>query len=196
MILAKSEPESPHAKNRLGKLSEASSFTTFSTYWRRKMTLRDIVSSGLLQSIGIVGLLLANKAAQAESAPVRDREADPQERLRDRHGVKLIAREEEGGGINAIPAGTYGWTYAPATEAPLFASRGYQSFEMHKASDGSVYVIGYIAKSDAGAREVKLYPEPYEADTELVALRLDRIYFSKRQPAGERGNWLPLSLTE
>ncbi len=56
-----------------------------------------------------------------------------QETLRQTHKVRLVTAAEEGGGVNALPAGVYGFTYSPAlVNAPLFTTRRYRSYETHK----------------------------------------------------------------
>ena len=55
-----------------------------------------------------------------------------QEALRGANKVRLVTEAEEGTGVNALPAGVYGFTYSPGpASAPLFAVRRYRSFEIH-----------------------------------------------------------------
>ena len=77
------------------------------------------------------------------------------EDLRRDHRVRLVTTEEEGCALDRLPAGTYGWTYAPASESPLFSKQGFQSFEMHRAQDGTGYLVGYVTDSDAIALSSK-----------------------------------------
>jgi hypothetical protein len=172
------------------------------------MTLRDILSSGLvLQSIGIVGLpLVSQKAAPAEPVSARPPKTQTQDdprrdRFREQHAVRVIDSKDEGLGMAHVSPGTYGFTYAPTAEAPLFAKRAYQGWEVHKAPDGTVHLIGFVSKPDGALIEagkakadVKLYPEPYGDATEIVSLPVERIR-AKRQPGREDGNVLMVAVT-
>jgi hypothetical protein len=163
------------------------------------MTLGDMLSAGLvLQSIGIVGLLVQkNEATPTEPAPAQTSGLTPVEELRRQHQTSIIQRQHEGCGISEVPNGTYGFTYAPATSSPLFSNRPYQSFEMHKAADGRSYLLGYVTAVEAEAIrgsatvEVKLFPDAYEASTELVCLPLARLQRKTNNPNHEQGNWIP-----
>jgi hypothetical protein len=67
-----------------------------------------------------------------------------QEALRIAHQVRLVASQEEGTGVSALPGGVYGFTYSPGLpSAPLFAVRRYRCYETHKLPSGDVYVIGF-----------------------------------------------------
>src|SRR5688500_9949663 len=80
-------------------------------------------------------------------------DAAGQEALRASHRVRIVNTEEEGAGVNALPAGVYGYSYSPGLpNAPLFATRRYRSFEIHKAPGGEVFVIGFATA--AAAREL------------------------------------------
>src|ERR1044071_9160114 len=72
-----------------------------------------------------------------------------QEALRAAHRVRLVTPAEEGTGVNALPAGVYGFTYSPALpNAPLFAERRYRSYETHK-TNGDTFVVGFATADDA-----------------------------------------------
>lgn len=103
------------------------------------------------------------------------------ERLRREHSVRLINRDEDGNSFHWLPAGVYGFTYAPATETPLFGARSYHSFEVHKLADGSGILLGCCSKADAekiaAARagstqpfEVMFYPDPFGEAAEPAAV--------------------------
>lgn len=163
------------------------------------MTLGDMLSTGLvLQSIGIVGLLVQkNEATPTEPAPAQNSGLTPVEASRRQHQTSIIQRQHEGCGIHVVPNGTYGFTYAPATSSPLFANKPYQSFEMHKATDGRSYLLGYLTPAEAEAIrgsetvEVKLFPDVYESATEFVCLPLARLQRKTNNPNHEQGNWVP-----
>ncbi len=173
------------------------------------MTLAEILTSGLfLQSIGIVGLIFTKKAAPAPAEPALSSAAEQKlpehssrEEFRNRHGVRLIDKQDEGLGIHRVPAGTYGWTCAPLTESPLFAAPVFHSFEIHKAADGSEYVLGFVTRAEAAAvnsgaagLEIKLFPEPSGDATELICLPVDRAHGKARQPSRSGGNWIGVIL--
>jgi hypothetical protein len=83
------------------------------------MTLRDILSIGMLpQSIGIVGVLVTSKPAQAEPAPISSGQ-----RAEDKRG----------------------FTIAPAASDPIFPQRVFQRFEMHRAADSWKFPLDFGA---------------------------------------------------
>jgi hypothetical protein len=106
-----------------------------------------------------------------------------QEALRIAHGVRLVTAAEEGTGVDALPAGVYGFTYSPALpNAPLFAARRFRSYETHKLAAGDVYVVGFVPPGvarhvDAGDAEqtMVIQPEPDEQATALVCIPYARI---------------------
>jgi hypothetical protein len=106
-----------------------------------------------------------------------------QETLRTVHQVRIVRPDEEGTGVNALPAGTYGFTYSPGLpNAPLFAVRRYRSFEIHKLPSGEVFVVGFVAPdaathmtSPTGDVTVQLQPEPDESANTFVAVPYSRI---------------------
>jgi hypothetical protein len=106
-----------------------------------------------------------------------------QEALRQSNQVRIVATEEEGSGVNVLPAGVYGFTYSPALpNAPLFATRRYRSYETHKLASGEIFVIGFATEDVArqlaeGSEEttVVIQPEPDDAAQTLVAIPYSRI---------------------
>ena len=111
------------------------------------------------------------------------RSTSDQEALRQTHQVRLVSGDEEGTGVNALPAGVYGFTYSPGlTSAPLFAIRRYRSYETHKLPSGDIYVIGFATADAARALStateemtVQIHPQPeHEYDT-LVTIPYSRI---------------------
>ena len=118
-----------------------------------------------------------------------------QESLRAVHQVRLVTGAEEGTGVNALPAGVYGFTYSPALpNAPLFGVRRYRSFETHKLAGGEVCVIGFATPDDAARlaahAEATITIQP-EADSEahlLVMVPYSRIRRHRQYAApNERG---------
>ena len=105
------------------------------------------------------------------------------ESLRHEHQVRLVAKSEEGSGVNSLPHGVYGYTYSPALpNAPLFADRRYRSYETHKIVSGEVYVIGYATPQDAERIDtatetatVRIQPQPEGSCVTLVKIPYSRI---------------------
>lgn len=106
-----------------------------------------------------------------------------QEALRTAHQVRLVASQEEGTSVSALPGGVYGFTYSPGLPgAPLFAVRRYRSYETHKLPSSDVFVIGFAKKDVARALStaseemtLQIHPQP-EGDFEtLVTIPYSRI---------------------
>ena len=106
-----------------------------------------------------------------------------QEALRAEHQVRLVEGPEEGSGVNALPAGIYGFTYSPGLpNAPLFATRRYRSYETHKLPNGEVFLIGFVSADTARQFDsaltdlnIQLQPEPDQDATTLVKVAYARI---------------------
>jgi hypothetical protein len=128
------------------------------------------------------------------------RDIDPmdqqqREQLRSEYKLRPLRNEEEGTGLNKLPNGVYGFTYAPATETPLFVRKSYHSFEVHKTSDGGAYIVAFVNAADAERireREedidVTVYPDPYEDATTMVTISFDRVLTSLYKPVRYEGN--------
>jgi hypothetical protein len=106
-----------------------------------------------------------------------------QEQIRAAHGVRLVTKDEEGTGVNALPAGVYGYTYSPGLpSAPLFAVRRYRSYETHKLTNGEILVIAYadvvtaaqVASSSTDV-SVVVHPEARADADVLVQIPYSRI---------------------
>ena len=106
-----------------------------------------------------------------------------QESLRASHGVRVVSEGEEGSGVNTLSNGVYGFTYSPGLpNTPLFATRRYRSYEIHKTADGEVYVIGFITPDAAQALAssladvtIQLQPEPDDEASTLAKVPYSRI---------------------
>lgn len=117
------------------------------------------------------------------------------EALRARHGVRAITSDEEGHDVKHLPAGTYGFTAAPAApESPLFIHPIVRCTEVHKTVDGEVYLIGYVEpveaqKIESGSEPVhaNLYPDPRDKATAMIALPMSRID-RRHPPTRQDGN--------
>ena len=106
-----------------------------------------------------------------------------QEQIRTGHGVRLVTADEEGTGVNALPAGVYGYTYSPGLpNAPIWAVRRYRSYETHKLANGEIFVIAYTDVSTAAQIEsasadisVVVNPEAGSDTNVLVQIPYSRI---------------------
>jgi hypothetical protein len=165
----------------------------------------------LLPAIGVMGSIFSrSKAAQStrrakESTELTKPDPEPTsypdiERLRASHRVALIAEKDEGINVDHLPEGVFGFSCAPHQESPLFRSRLFQSFEVHKLAGGDVVFVGFATALDAaalaspGARsEISLYPEPWRDAVKAVAVPRSRVARAKG-PARESGNALRLEL--
>src|SRR5687768_12565018 len=113
-----------------------------------------------------------------------DNTATPdQELLRVAHQVRLVSEPEEGNGVNALPGGTYGFTYSPGLpNAPLFAIRRYRSYETHKLPSGDIYIIGFATAEAArqvstatAVMSLQIHAQPDGEYDTLVTIPYSRI---------------------
>ena len=128
-------------------------------------------------------------------------EQQQREQLRSERNLRPVRKDEEGFGVDKLPAGVYGFTYAPATETPLFERHSYHSFEVHKVSDGSAYIVAFVTAEDEErirARnneiEVTIYPDPFESATIMVCIPFERVLSNLYKPVRRDGNAVPLTL--
>lgn len=140
-----------------------------------------------------------------QTKPMRESErlarSPEREALRAQHGVRLVTDEEEGTGIDKLPNGVYGFTYAPMQwDAPLFRTRTHQGFEIHKLPDGTELLIGYLSSEEADqmatATEpitIHLFADPGERADKLVCIPLERVVRHK-QHSERTGSGLELEL--
>jgi hypothetical protein len=123
------------------------------------------------------------------------------EQLRTQHGVRPLQPEQEGSGISRLPAGLYGFAYAPGQpETPIFSKKNYHSFEVHKAADGTEYLIGFVTPEEASdlaavkeGAAIRLFPDPWEQSQTLASVPVSRIAPPKRMPR-EDGNPFPFTI--
>ncbi len=126
----------------------------------------------------------------AESAPLTI------EDIRALHQVRPLERNEEGRAARDLPAGVYGYAYAPGLdEVPIFAPKKYHSFEVHKAADGAEYLIGFVTPAEARELElltegvpIRLFPDPWQSSQYLVSVPVSRMQTRNRVPPREDGN--------
>ena len=124
-----------------------------------------------------------------------------QETLRAVHQVRLVTQDEEGTGVNALPTGTYGFTYSPGlSNAPLFAIRRYRSFETHKLASGDIFIVGFVTRESSAALSstltdvaIQLQPEPEGPADVLVTIPYSRIR-QHRQYAAPNQHGFPLTV--
>ncbi|MBY0373715.1 MAG: hypothetical protein K2Q23_06950 [Bryobacteraceae bacterium] len=126
--------------------------------------------------------------------------AATREELRAQAGVQIVKPENEGFALVKQPNSTYGFSYAPMNECPVYQKQTFQVFEVHKRADGSRWVLGYVSPEDDetlnSGREpvdITLYPEPHETAQKLVAVDMARSM--KAKPASRiDGNFIKLTL--
>ncbi len=135
------------------------------------------------------------------STPQAPASSEAIEQLRIRHGVRPLQPAEEGTAAARLPAGVYGFAYAPGQpETPLFAKKNFHCFEVHRAEDGTECVIGFVTPKEAedlaGRTEgaaIRLFPDPWEHSRTLVSVRMPEIQPPKRMPR-EDGNPFPFTI--
>lgn len=166
----------------------------------------------LLPAIGVMGFIFSrSKAAQATGptqGPTDTTKHDPApdvhpeiETLRARHRVAEIAAKDEGAGVDHLPDGVFGFSYAPQQESPLFRKKMFQSFEVHRVAGGEVFFIGFASERDAaslrgaGAQsEISIHPEPWRDAVKVVAVPRSRVTRAKG-PLRDSGNAIKLELS-
>ena len=110
-----------------------------------------------------------------------------QDALRSTNQVRLVTDAEEGTGVNALPAGVYGFTYSPGLpSAPLFAVRRYRTYEIHKLATETV-IVGFATADDVGRLEssleeitIRIQPQPEDGRETLVQIPYSRITHHKQ----------------
>lgn len=124
------------------------------------------------------------------------------EDFRAEHRVRLVSNQEEGRGFERLPSGVYGFTYAPATETPLFSRGGYGAYEVHKLADGAGRMIVYCSPATAAALaarpemlQVDVYPDAHGDATVLVALPMEWITSSVHKVVRREGNPVTLKVS-
>ena len=103
--------------------------------------------------------------------------------LRREHDVTLVSPAQEGFAAANLPDGVYGFTSSPALESPLFATRHYRNFEIHRMANGVTAMIGFVTPAEArqlaevqhDAITVMLHPDAEGDATSIVSLPYDRV---------------------
>ena len=129
------------------------------------------------------------------SEAVKAKVAQARQALRSQNGVQLVQGEAEGDILKYARGGIYGFTYAPQTlDCGLFAKNPYLSFEMHKKSDNSIFLIVVVTpemkqkiEGASGPVEILFYPDAYATASELVALPYGKLQHLKA-PNRDEGN--------
>ena len=122
------------------------------------------------------------------------------DQLRIKHGLRALTPGEEGTAAAKQANGVYGYTYSPAEAVPLFTQKTWHSFEVHKHSDGSTHLLGFVTAKEAetvrsgAAGEILLFPDPWEDSNELVSVPFSRAVPNKKGPSREGGNGLKVAL--
>src|SRR6185436_27843 len=122
-------------------------------------------------------------------APSSEAEESQREALRTLHQVRPLTTEEEGTGVDRLPRGVWGYTHSPAVEnAPLFSRKLFYNFEVHKASDGEVYLIGFlrpdvavIVETNPAPLDIRLFPVPQDDAVTPVSILASRLVRNKEQ---------------
>lgn len=104
------------------------------------------------------------------------------ETLRREHGVALVTPAQEGMAAADLPPGVFGFTGSPALASPLFATRRYRNFEVHRLATGPA-VVGFVTAADAarlaaGGQEsvtVRVYPDAEDEAATIVSIPYARI---------------------
>ena len=104
------------------------------------------------------------------------------EALRREHDVRVVAPEQEGLAAQDLPAGVFGFTGSAALASPLFASRRYRNFEVHRIAGGPA-VIGFVTSADAAKlttrsehpATIRVFPDAELDATTIVSIPYDRI---------------------
>ena len=106
------------------------------------------------------------------------------EALRREHGVRLVTANEQGIAAEQLPDGVYGFTSSPALASPLFATRQYRNFEIHRLPNGGTSVVGFLTPADAAALtrasspapvSITVHPDMEGDATVILSLPYDRI---------------------
>ena len=121
-----------------------------------------------------------------------------QVQLRAAHGVRLVNDSEEGTGVDALPGGVYGYTYSPGLpNAPIFATRRYRSYEVHKLAGGETLVVAYadaatVQQIDSASEDVTIRVQAEEAPdaTVLVTVPYSRIRRHRQHAAPNQDGFL------
>lgn len=126
-----------------------------------------------------------SRVVYSESTVTKEQEA-----LRNTRGLRVVSSVEEGTGVDALPAGVFGFTYSPGLlNAPLFAIRRFRSYETHKTSDGT-FIVGFATPDTAATIEatasptsITIMPEPEPGADVLVNIPYSRIQHHRQYAA-------------
>ena len=105
------------------------------------------------------------------------------EEVRSRNKAELVSGVHEGSPVNTIPAGFYGFTFAPASfEGPLFSRNSFLSYEVHQTAAGPM-ILGF-ADPDSASKltdggEIDLWPVAKDKATKLVEVPHSRVSSAK-----------------
>ncbi|HWP99428.1 MAG TPA: hypothetical protein VNK92_03055 [Vicinamibacterales bacterium] len=117
------------------------------------------------------------------------------EALRAAHQVRPLTKEEEGTGIDRLPAGVFGFTHALGVDdAPLFARHLSLSFEVHRL-EGRALLVAFAGRDDAERIRISretfhatVYPAMHDGAPELVTIDWARLHLVRRSAVPrERG---------
>ncbi len=118
--------------------------------------------------------------ALMQAAEQRDPVELEREALRVSHQVRPLQSLEETFGFNRLPSGVYGFSSLPLSlDCPVLRTPDARLFEVHKASDGVIRILGFVcpesaARMETGGEtvEVCLYSSPVADASVLVSIPL------------------------
>lgn len=176
------------------------------------MIVTGLSSDVLLPAIGVMGLLFTRSRSAAKKSPAADNKpldttTEPEtpedaerKALRTANKLRLLSEDEEGFGIDRVPAGVYGFTSSPGEAAPLFRQQIFRSFEMHKHLDGEIHLLGFVTAKQTdrlasrdSQLDIILYPDAFGEAERLVTIHVSRIA-RVEGPSRDEGNALKLDL--
>jgi hypothetical protein len=171
------------------------------------MAIIEIICGGVfLSAIAVIGTAINRPGQGDEETPdgtddaktASDVQADA---LRARNKVRLVEDKEEGLGVDHLPNGVYGFSYAPQQGTPLFGQKMFRNFEVHKLADGAVHIVGFVTEKEYTQLslsndpiELKLYPDPYEESVKAASVPIDRVT-KHAEPSRDNGNFLKLQIS-
>lgn len=171
------------------------------------MAVTEIICGGvLLSAIGVIGVAISRPEQAEEETPntTLDAKTDSdvqRDALRARNNVRVVEDKEEGFGVDHLPNGVYGFSFAPQQSAPLYKNKMFRNFEVHKLADGAIHIIGFVTEKEYthlalsnDSTGLKLYPDPYEESVKAVSVPLYRVT-GITGPSRDNGNFLKLEIS-
>lgn len=115
-----------------------------------------VVLAGLAAALAAAAWLAVRRARRKRELLLAEtcRPSDPLEAeleaLRTRRQVRPLANIEETFGLDRLPNGVYGFSLLPLSlDSPVLKTKEARLFEVHKAIDGSLAVVGFVSPQAA-----------------------------------------------